>query len=1572
VLLSLFVLLILLPGNIYSQNSISFGTGTNPSNIIKQGDPVSFTRNIINSLGAPDHLDAYFTLSMPSEWILADIEGYDIEEIKKGNISARTYKISGLNLPGNGQSVSPVVQIQPLCDIKNGDELIYNLYDSHNSLLIGPIIHTISANIITPSFIANGPYDLQTVKNRLEEREYSITISSANAYVKKLKIEIERLSVTEIYINDISIKGKDGNFIALNDMPISRLDSIGNKYIVYIEEDAIQALTGNVRLEYNQPLTLKEKLLFTKCESNVGSTSLTYTLFYGNEENWCSAGLSNENTISILANVFQPWIEWVTTAGSSNYNYTTNIIPKKSNAKSIEEGRGQRIYRIANYSNEDIPLRDIRTKFSTGVAYLNEYSGQFVVETAYFCDKQGNRLLPENRDIKVDRNGIPGDKTAYGLTYNSRYVPYQDIIRFDLLTQEQVTNEETNTSIPLVSLDNDGLFNDLPSGEWFYFAIEYNIYYQNFVFDPLGNIYRNNFLSFWRSYMNLYYLDNCGAYQPFGFSSTTSGDNALTAENYPALLLRPDKQIRAVGTNNGEAVVNVGPPSISMVNQELTDIRDIRPNDEAAVKIQVPPISGGLSRAQFLTSYANINDTYVHTVKATLPEGFSYDPSFGVKIRSNQNETSSLVQVGGVKVTTNDDGKQIVEFRNTVFFSNRNTWIYIGIKDDNTDNKNNPRTDKDMKFSFFFNFKDELPVEYAYFTIPLDYNKVFSCDRIELVSFHSERTTFGYTDKTMQTRATKNDGVNVKTAGPYHNVSHIGEIKVHQDVMLGEEERFLVKLSYQSNQQNSYFSFPDKDKAVVLLYKAAGQNTFADSIFIPENDLRLIYRKTKHEIIADLTPYINAPNGISLNTEDQLMVVFLSQTTESIPRVPTPINELQMETYTEIPNPDSENDPFINSCGPLAESFKLFDYKLGSIVSANSGFFELNGEGTGGIVRWQLQNGSPGNSEEFTNEFVPNSTFTTLSVELNGIFIIDELSIYASGSNIDNVNVGISSGNPKILDPDIYDIAYLNGKTIVTIHNDPGTPTIESEVWDGYGAGLYILAKYHFIGALPEDLLLSDGKANAQKASIKINALDYPSSENPQVANYELNSADFIVAFTYNEYLLTPISGSSTPGVGDAEWEFNLTNDSKLLDGKGKYLPNSWLSLKCDPGLLQEIVLYENTPDGQIEIGSFKEAEENTGKFWIKLGTLEVSKSNKNYVIKARQNACDEGTYPLELVFGMNNSKDGYYDENGILLGTPLYPKDPWTGFESLFNTSYLINSQNKSKLTLSLRVNETQLSVEAKDPEYTEGKIYPLCEPFTIHASYSNGQDFKIIDLGLKIYLLPGLKFDDNSVKVKIGDEDSWNTLSGMTVNTENPDYVLITFPDDFILEEYGKPQSKITVQFQITPSCGFNGKNITIDMLAKKYCGTDIHKRIYTNRLPVTYITDNDPVINFQSVIINETDGENNYDNPIKIAYDPANDGSIKMETKYYWTANSSPFYIYVDYPAGIDAKGKLYITETGTELEFSKVNAPDGVSGATQHVGVEVPDIGSGTFPLTLKVDMEFEPTEDYNLDCSLYSI
>ena len=993
------------------------------------------------------------------------------------------------------------------------------------------------------------------------------------------------------------------------------------------------------------------------------------------------------------------------------------------------------------------------------------------------------------------------------------------------------------TGVPLIDANGDGKYDDLPINQSFYITAEWDLQYQHLP-AMAGPVFVSS--AYQRGI--LYYRDACDNYITYSRAINASGSTYYSSF----------------------FVLTVNTPTMKL-NQS-----NVRPADQTILNIAVPPYSAASNRQGVMLRLT----TDEHKIYVTLPAGFEYDPSVGVGI-SSDNTFGNNTNGGAI---TYDQNTRVLTIHNRRNFSS-NMNVNIGMKATNV-----PATDKKVRIYFSYNMPNESPKYYGEYYVPLDFNQILPCDRIELVDFQSERTTYGYYSPSNLTiipskAEAERVGVNLQSAGPFDNVSHTARISINNPVTLGSD-RLKLDISYKANALNrSYFSFPDNNRAALLRYKANGSSVFSAPVIIPKSAITESFLNDfTHTVSLNLTSYVNS----TLAAGDSIEVEFLTRTTQTLPRIQALIPELQMQVYTE----NSSNVK--NGCSPLLNSFRLFDY----FMDRNSGlqlsgitYDENNLSMQTALIRWEIGNEAPAQAEVFVNEFRPNATFDTIKVEFPGLYHIEQINLNPNGSGIDNYTF---DGN---LNPNEYSISYNNGYTYVTIINRP-SPVREAmgEFFYTYGSGYFYQFHYRFIG----------GATISRLNNIIVNQWQYPTSEQP--LNISDSRRDAIGMGTFNryQYTLNSITPNAMPMGTTAEWDLVLTNTSNWSSTDG-HLPNSWIALDAAAGVLgNDIKLYEE--DGTTLVGSFTKYAD--GKYWIRIvdGTdgitgieyMDVFPSRR-FKIKATYEHCGSSAATITARYGMSNI---------------TYPTSPWQGYQQdyytptiNYNTPQVYNTVSQA-LTLTSPAANSDYSLDIDDSADMVGnRTFEFCEPFAVKASFQNAKDAVLNNLKMVLNLPAGLRINAASSTLSIGDIQIGQGYTGVTYRplttadgtmTVSPDgsRVEIALNSSFVLDGLGSvsnpnANSRLTLAFNLKTFCGFiPGTSVRINMDAQTGCGSHISKTVNTGSY---YIASNSSI--YPDILFNATGTINGIDatnsaSPVTIVYKSvANDGLFTMQMKFRW---------------------------------------------------------------------------------------
>jgi hypothetical protein len=782
----------------------------------------------------------------------------------------------------------------------------------------------------------------------------------------------------------------------------------------------------------------------------------------------------------------------------------------------------------------------------------------------------------------------------------------------------------------------------------------------------------------------------------------------------------------------------------------LTPKINLYPDDVVTLKIIEPGI-GDRNRA-YAKDY--ITTTTHHGVSIILPEGLEFNNSVEIANANGLNEVSA-------DEVNYNPGTRELTFRNNVNVDSKMQY-HISVKAINETVTNN---NIQIKHTFRSAITGGKTYVYGCYTKPVTYTILNSCAQIELADFSVERTTFGAKSQTDATPASKESGADVKVAGPYDNVKMNLKIAIRNSTVLEAGERLYAEIRYDGNNNVDRYYF-SKDGGVELRYKPDGAADYAASVLIQPNDVAQGFvAGGKHSLKVNLAPYIGASKYIpSLNANDSVEVAFLTRTTESLPKIPAYIGNLEAQVYTDG---GSSN----KGCSPLGTVFRVVNTKL-----------ELPTVGNGNAAYYVNQNpayylafrecieygtGSPGNY--FPNEYRPNAQVSGIKIAFESLVNISEvLARHAS----------LTTATYNILTQDQYSVTYENGGTIVRIDNDPTKEIAAFNQSDGF---------FYYVSW---DAICWDSDYAYLSATTK----HFPTSEEPKVEQITDNKVSIGLTVTNYEYGLTAINPTLYPTDNRLEWELILTNRSQWKNSDPN-LPNSWIAVDMPEGV--RAVELRDEDDNAIDTPI-----QYNGGYWWKMGTRSISDS-KRYKLICEYEDCD-ATPELYVRYGMSKV---------------AYPTDPYQGYID-YNTGLRCATE---PVRLTFIPSVINFSANLVEQGAVNGK-FTFCDPITFKATFTNALESKIYDPALAIVLPSNVLWVGNA-RVKLGNgayeniPDASITQSGYIVTIDLSSKEL----DGYI---YGidNPNVEMEVEFQLNTTCNYaNNTQVFARFIGHNGCGRE-----------------------------------------------------------------------------------------------------------------------------------------------------
>ncbi|MCD7972952.1 MAG: hypothetical protein LUG18_09875 [Candidatus Azobacteroides sp.] len=806
-----------------------------------------------------------------------------------------------------------------------------------------------------------------------------------------------------------------------------------------------------------------------------------------------------------------------------------------------------------------------------------------------------------------------------------------------------------------------------------------------------------------------------------------------------------------------------------------------------------------------------------HQIKMVIPGDLKYVPAEGVTINNTP--------VAAADITYE-------EATNTLLFYNRDpssmtsdlTYSFTVEAGPGT------ATGKEVALSHIFNWGNEA-YSYGCSDVPITYmvRVAEDCNYIKATDYRVERTTLGFKNKNFETfsslQEAREAGANLSLAGPNDNV----EFEINATV-IGEEvdkdtEPLYAFVSYMNGQGASrpYFS---KGEGAVLQYQQPG-GAWSDTIFIPADDLVLLYENSIHYLQVNLLPYLKA-EGVSLAENTKVKVTFFSRTTEYLPVQQTAVNLLQLGIYRENRN--------IWDCNAHVDNFFVWDYSLTTKTnSAGEKQVWQNGkEGykTGIMLKLSMNNGIAGlTTEPFPNEFRPNGMISG--------FVWNGAGTGITYWTIDIDRMYDSEGREFYEGTD-YTVTHQPTGTIVTFHEGLNAYTGEyyNEA-DDTSAGEEGVHTYYIFAEL-RGVCITTSTTVCSITDLYITK--YPTSENPtRSSRYSVN----LYPFSHSRWYITTTTTASshTSSDGTFNWPLTLNNGSQWAyasnpDGPDYKMPYTYLMLEVSEGEIEEFELYRVTAGQEVKVDApFEEYAGRPGyrSYWIKIGEIEGeyaanANSTADFLLKGKQQDCR-----INNIVHLNAK---------FAVSSISYPDDPYTGF-SQYNYTNCFQDYPTLSLSGTFYMMDFSGTVDESAGMDADGK-FVLCEPAPFAVTFQNNLYAPAGDLQLKVArdAASALVLEDPATSISYTQDgvtypydDTW------LIDDSQESFILIKLPASVQLAPRDEAGDNIVVNFTISPLCDFLfGLPVYMDVIGTSMCELTEQKNVATGNIRLSGYDEND----------------------------------------------------------------------------------------------------------------------------------
>ena len=785
--------------------------------------------------------------------------------------------------------------------------------------------------------------------------------------------------------------------------------------------------------------------------------------------------------------------------------------------------------------------------------------------------------------------------------------------------------------------------------------------------------------------------------------------------------------------------------------------------------------------------------------------------------------------------------------------------------------------------------------------------------------YRVERTSFGYSDKTMATRYTslaqaKAAGVDVNVFGPFDNVEfEFTGFVVTDSMTIDDGYPLYMDIGYrhfQSAANLPYFTRRNElTNGAILQYRLPGSSVWGDTIWIANNSGHIseIADGTGGYILrVRIDPYLKDAGGATIPRlgGTAFRVTLLARTTANLPNTLQQIPFLEANLYGIGSNGlSNQND----GCNMPVQNARIFNYQLTfptistneappDVIYWNSGQNSVTSPypfpyNSLIALKMSLNNNVSTQSEIFVNEFRPNAiinrlTFTPQVYSYYISYVVDKV--------WDSEGREFSVGTE-------YSVSYSNNMTPVALGQSPlnevkavtGEYFRDRDVYSpnpGYVVGdqsYYIFLKARPIcGTMYPYVYLNN-----------FSCTDFPTSATPVTRTAAATGVTMNRTYSGWNISTSTTQASISTGSRQFSWPLRITNTSTWVNtshGANTYLtmPNIYLFIEIQEGSLDDLELYWDNSGVQTLITAPWEAYSGRPgyqSYWIKIGTMEGLRLNAStcyidFFLRAKHPDCNVGgQVKLAAKFAVN---------------TVTYPTNPYAGF-TLYNQNADCRQDYPTvelkgeflNMDFSGLINGTPTGVISPDK-------FELCKPATFTVSFINNLFAPVKDLEFKIYRTSSTALElDNPTTTMFYKKSNGASVpfdGTWTIDDSNEGYILIKLPSTLLLDPRPRPETGITpgtvgdlitVTFKLVPTCDFFfGSPIYVDVYGSSLCNVIEYKSIGSNNIRLDGYDEGDLNPSLAWFMINGVPGPN-----FTIPYTGASDGNLKLTGRIALPPNS-----------------------------------------------------------------------------------
>ncbi len=1007
----------------------------------------------------------------------------------------------------------------------------------------------------------------------------------------------------------------------------------------------------------------------------------------------------------------------------------------------------------------------------------------------------------------------------------------------------------------LIDNGGDGVYNDLPIGKNFYISVLFNINSGNVSTTSCSILY---FIPGTRRRADICYM-HCGsevAYtRPYGAASST------------------DTYIGGLYSNELRNI---------LVNPVMLNV-----NDPARISFY----QYDHSTSNSLRTHVGPAGTSSYYMYITLPDGLDFDPTaaYPVELR---NTAGNLFAAGQGQVAMASGLITVID--------NQNIKLKVELNQLDADGMNvsvavkangNADTSKQLRVSHSFDYGN-VGTEYLFgcFTVPANYVLMAGCTDIELASFETERASFGWTDITKTTRASKASGANVKVIYPFDDVNLEADFIVRGASAITATTNLTASVSYNSLASGTGNAFLVKNPSLpnpgLLVYTRNGTPMY---INIPAASIttRAVTVGSGSTAIhtqfmeVNIAALLYAQGITSLSANDEIKLTIYARSNDKLPTTNDAAGRpVKIELFREG----------TTVCYPMIDNdVKMVRYSFDLLLtddSDNSMTWYENAQSTTCDLFYGYNKMLGGPNMLTGGEYRPNiDNFSSLTFEIKSLVKINRIRIALTNPVTGN------ESNQSPVDPSKYTVTYSNGVTKIVI--DP----LKDHMFTGINGSGWVGYRIYFDWDAVN--VINNFFAAANK-TVQFTCTEYPTSAAP--INRTFNKGighDYNTSYFYNMALSSP-APIQAPTTSIVEWPIKIENTSQWAASDGVF-PNSWIAFECPAGITPYRLLdASNNVIAEIDDVSstypyqFEQYGSTGNHYWVKLGSVNAS-APVSYKIQCTYSIC-MGTPGFNIKYGLSKID---------------YPQNPADGYSQAPYNSPSSSMDLKHSFTTAVSFVPPVVDFSGTlvhTPTYANGTD-EFCDEVDFTATFINGLGTNVSNMRLRINLPDGFDYSGASVpQVRLGN-GTWQNVKSVSQIGRLFEIIL---GDLVELTPYGETTSRAEVTFQLRISCGMQDRaSVYADFIGESGCGASTTKRYNSGQVRVAGLSV--PPDYFIENI--------NYTQDFFTGADDATSGTVVISGTYKLAGNATGADMAViDIPENmtlVDQSGQLWFNQTGTRL-------------------------------------------------------